>query len=222
MLPQRPRKALRNLSGIGSPVTACVTSAVVFLMKKTAHNKYVLKYIRLCVLFVPLKTPSLLGGTRPTPSRPAGPLQAAGAPAAPGPTQGDSVPSSVRSQFWMPATLSRYEREELSGGTNIHSMSVYQRFFPENAQRHFIQKPFIHRHRAQALPQNISVCSPPSLPGVGFSLLKTKLHASHDHEVSPGRYQGRAGSSVPDGRRPGMSVTPHPARGRRGFGMNGS
>ena len=123
MLPQRPRKALRNPSGTGSPVTPCVTSAVVFLMKKTAHNKYVLKYVRLCVLFVPLKTPSSSGGTRPTPSRRAGPVQAAGASVVPGPTHGDSVPSSVHSQFWMPATLSRCERENKIR-RNKHPFSV--------------------------------------------------------------------------------------------------
>lgn len=45
--------------------------------------------------------------------------------------------------------LSRHERDSGSGGANIHSMSAYQGFSPENARWHSIQNPFIADRRAR-------------------------------------------------------------------------
>lgn len=60
-----------------------------------------------------------------------------------------------------------------SGGTNLHSKSAYQRFFPENAQRHFIQKalhPQTQRREPSQgpFPRNL-VYVPPSLVTRTFS-----------------------------------------------------
>lgn len=67
-----------------------------------------------------------------------------------------------------PPTLSHHKEKRESGGTNIHSKSVYQRFFSENAQWHFIQKnpSSADLRKGDGLgpfPRNILVYLPPSL-----------------------------------------------------------